>query len=133
MLPQVEAGEVAVVARGSDSPELTTQTTRVLIANASAVEQKSDAIAQFLAAYEKAIDAAYADTTAQEAFAKKLELDPNLVLKAIPEYYPREALQMKEIKGLDRSMKDAVEYDYIKAPLTQEQVDELFPKIKQAQ
>ena len=26
-----------------------------------------------------------------------------------------------------------VEYDYIKAPLTQEQVDELFPKIKQAQ
>lgn len=129
VLPQVESGEVTVVARGSDSPELSSQTTRVLIANSEAVDTKSDVIASFLEAYNKAIDSAYADTRAQEAFAGKLELDPELVKKAIAEYYPREALQIDEIRGLQKSMEDAVTYEYIPAPLTEEQIKELFPRL----
>jgi NitT/TauT family transport system substrate-binding protein len=133
VLPQVESGEVTVVARGSDSPELASQTTRVLIANSGAVDTKSDLIARFLDAYDKAIDAAYADSRAQEAFAEKLQLDPELVKKAIAEFYPRGALQTDEIKGLERSMADAVTYEYIEAPLTQEQIRELFPRLGEDQ
>lgn len=127
VLTQVEAGEVIVVARGADSEKLSSQTTRVIIANADAVDGKPDAINQFLTAYKNAIDAAYSDSAAQEAFAKRLELEPALVKKAIEEFLPRHALQTAEIKGLEETMQDAVNYEYIEAPLTKEQIAELFP------
>ena len=42
--------------------------------------------------------------------------------KAVDEFYPKAGLQIGEIKGLDLTLKDALDYKYIPAPKTEQDI-----------
>ena len=42
------------------------------------------------------------------------------------EFYPKEALQLVEIKGLDVTLQQALDFKYITKPMTRDEVAPLF-------
>jgi NitT/TauT family transport system substrate-binding protein len=50
----------------------------------------------------------------------------NAPRRTMQEFIPKESLQMDEIKGVSESTADAIQFKFIGAPLTQQQVKELI-------
>ena len=109
-LPNVIDGQIVVIARTGDVPQLANQTIRVNIANAESLKTKRAAIEKFMRVYARAIDWAYQNPRAVEIFATNMKLALPIARKAVDEFYPKAGLQIGEIKGLDLTLKDALDY-----------------------
>jgi NitT/TauT family transport system substrate-binding protein len=46
--------------------------------------------------------------------------------RAVDEFYPKAGLQIGEIRGLDRTLREALEYKYIPEPKTPQDIAGLF-------
>ena len=125
-LQNVLDGQIVVIARTTDVPQLANQTIRVNIANAESLRTKRAAIEKFMRVYARAIDWAYQDPRAVEIFAQNMKLALPIARKAVDEFYPKAGLQIGEIKGLDLTLKDALDYKYIPAPKTAQEIAGLF-------
>jgi len=125
-LQNILDGKIKVIARTGDVPQLANQTIRVNVANADALTTKRAAIEKFMRVYARAIDWAYRDPRAIEIFAKNMKLTDAIAKKAVAEFYPKEGLQIGEIKGLDLTLQDALENKYIAAARTPEDIAGLF-------
>lgn len=125
-LQNVLDGKITVIARTGDVPQLANQTIRVNIANVDALKAKRDTIEKFMRVYARAIDWAYQDPRAIEIFAQNMKLTLPIAKKAVDEFYPKAGLQIGEIKGLDLTLKDALDYKYIPAPKSAQDVAGLF-------
>ena len=125
-LQNVIDGQIAVIARTTDVPQLANQTIRVNIANAESLKTKRAAIERFMRAYARAIDWAYQNPRAVEIFAQNMKLALPIARKAVDEFYPRAGLQIGEIKGLDLTLKDALDYKYIPAAKSEQEIAGLF-------
>jgi NitT/TauT family transport system substrate-binding protein len=77
---------------------------------------------------QKSIDWAYGPGNAKaiEIFAKNMKVTPEIAKKAVEEFYPKSAMQIGEIKDLDRSLQDALDYKFISSPKTAKDVAGLF-------
>src|SRR6267154_613237 len=120
------AGKTVVIARTADVPQLANQTIRVNVANVEALKTKRETIEKFMRVYARAIDWAYQDPRAVEIFARNMKLALPIARKAVDEFYPKAGLQIGEIKGLDLTLKDALDYKYIPAPKTEQDIAGLF-------
>ena len=69
-LQNVIDGEITVIARTGDVPQLANQTIRVNIANPESLKTKRAAIERFMRTYARAIDWAYQNPRAVEIFAR---------------------------------------------------------------
>jgi len=125
-LRQLEDKQIRVIARTSDVPQIANQTIRVNIASVNALKTKRAAIEKFLRAYVRAIDWAYKDPKAIEIFAENNKLTPEIAKKAVEEFYPKAGLQVSEIKGLELTLQDALDYKYIPAAKTPQDIAPLF-------
>jgi NitT/TauT family transport system substrate-binding protein len=125
-LPNVLDKQIVVIARTGDVPQLANQTIRVNIANTESLKTKRAAIEKFMRVYARAIDWAYQNPRAVEIFASNMKLAMPIARKAVDEFYPKDGLQIGEIKGLDLTLKDALEYKYIPAPKTEQEIAALF-------
>jgi NitT/TauT family transport system substrate-binding protein len=125
-LQNIIDGKITVIARTGDVPQLANQTIRVNVANVEALKTKRDAIEKFMRVYARAIDWAYQNPRAIEIFAQNMKLTLPIARKAVDEFYPKAGLQVGEIKGLDLTLKDALEYKYIPAPKTEQEIAGLF-------
>jgi NitT/TauT family transport system substrate-binding protein len=125
-LQNILDGKITVIARTGDVPQLANQTIRVNIANVEALKTKRAAIEKFMRVYARAIDWAYSDPRAIEIFARNMKLTDDIAKKAVAEFYPREGLQIGEIKGLDLTLKDALENKYIAEAKTPKDIEGLF-------
>jgi NitT/TauT family transport system substrate-binding protein len=125
-LQNVIDGKIAVIARTGDVPQLANQTIRVNIANTDALKVKRETIEKFMRVYARAIDWAYQNPRAIEIFAQNMKLPLPIARKAVDEFYPKAGLQVGEIKGLDLTLKDALEYKYISTPKTAQDIAGLF-------
>ena len=115
-LQDVSEGKRRIVARANDVVEMRNQTIRVNIANAEILKQKRATITKFMEAYAKSIDWAYSNPQAIEMFAKNMKVPVPVAKQGVDEYYPRSAMQMGEIRDLERTLKDAVDYKFLPAP-----------------
>jgi len=118
--------KITVIARTTDVPQLANQTIRVNIANTESLKTKRAAIEKFMRVYARAIDWAYQNPRAVEIFAQNMKLALPIARKAVDEFYPKAGLQIGEIKGLDLTLKDALDYKYIPAPKTAQEIAGLF-------
>jgi NitT/TauT family transport system substrate-binding protein len=59
-------------------------------------------------------------------YAAKMKLDEDLIAASIKEFHPKEAMQTDEMKDVDGIQRDAVKLKFIDAPLSKEQLTELF-------
>ena len=125
-LRQLEEKQIRVIARTSDVPQIAGQTIRVNVANENALKTKRAAIEKFLRAYARAIDWAYKDPKAIDIFAENNKLTPDIARKAVEEFYPQAGLQIGEIKGLDLTLQDALDYKYIPSAKTAQDIAPLF-------
>lgn len=121
-LADVDDGKRRIVARARDVVEMRNQTIRVNIVNADVLAKKRPAIVKFMQVYEKSIDWAYKNQQAIDMFAKAMKVTPAVAKKAVAEFYPRSAMQISEIKDLDRSLDEALKGKFIPSPKTAKDV-----------
>jgi NitT/TauT family transport system substrate-binding protein len=118
VLQQLADGRLVIIARGSDVPALAQQTIRVNVANANALKQKRDAFVRYIKAISRAIDWAYSDPNAIDNYAEIAKVPRTLAQRTRDEFYPKHALQLAEVKGLDVTLKQALEFKYISSPMS---------------
>lgn len=124
-LDLVSQGEIRIIARGSDVPHLSEQTIRVNVVNADFLEENPEVVERFMRAYTRALDWMYdSRDEAVQFFADFNEIDVETAREAL-DFYPREALAPAPIEGIETSVEQAMAYDRLEAPLSEEQVDEL--------
>ncbi len=118
VLQQLAEGRLQIIARGSDVAAIKNQTIRVNVANANALKEKRDAFVRYVRALKRAIDWAYAGPAALDAYAALANVPRALAERTREEFYPKELLQLAEVKGLELTLKQALEFKYITAPLS---------------
>jgi NitT/TauT family transport system substrate-binding protein len=118
VLQQLADGKVAIIARGSDVAALKEQTIRVNVANANALKERRDAFVRFIRALSRSIDWAYSDPGAIDNYAEIVKVPRALAQQTRDEFFPKESLQLAEVKGLDVTLRQALEFKYITAPMS---------------
>ncbi len=122
VLQHLAEKKLQIIAKGSDVKAIANQTIRVHVANANALKQRRDAFVRFIRAMDRSIDWAYTDPAAIGFYAQYAKVTPELGQRTRDEFYPRESLQLAEVKGLDLTLKQALEFKYISSPLAVEKV-----------
>ncbi len=122
----VEAGRIRVVAKASDDPGLNRQTIRLLIANATELAQKRDVFVRFMRAYREALAWVYGTPEGLRAYAQWASISETTAKRAFAEFLPLEAVDPDRLSGVDDVMADAVQFKYIPASLSAQQLDELI-------
>lgn len=112
-LKEVTEGKLTIIAHGNEVPAFRDETVRVNVANADSLKTKRAAITRFMRAYGKTVDWAYSDPKAIDYFAEGLNLTHDLAEKAIKDFYPRQMMQLTEIKSLDLVLQQALANKYV--------------------
>jgi ABC-type nitrate/sulfonate/bicarbonate transport system substrate-binding protein len=107
-------------------PAFRNQTVRLMIANATAAEQRRDAIDRYLRAYRETLDWMYSDPAALKAYAEWVNIPENLAKEVREQFFPKENLRLERLSGLDEAMADAVSTKFLSVPLSKAQQDELL-------
>jgi NitT/TauT family transport system substrate-binding protein len=122
----LEQGKIRLVARGSDVASLRNQTVRVVIANANALAQRTDAIKRFMEAYNETIDWMYAEDKALQIYAETVKVPSAIAKRARDEFYPKNNLRPNRLSGVDEAMADAISLKFLKEPMGPDQLDQFF-------
>ncbi len=125
-LDAAKQGKIRIIARGNELPYFRDQTIRLIVANAGFLEQHRDVVSQFIAGYADTLAWMYASPDALTAYAKFAHTTEELAKQARDEFYPKDGLRVDRISGLNSIMADGVTYKYLSAPLSKEQLGELF-------
>ena len=115
-LKDISEGKARIVGRANEAKELANQTIRVNLANVNSLKTKRETIVKFMEVVQKSIDWAYKDPKAIEIFAKNMKVTPEIAKKAVDEFYPKSAMQLGEIRDLERSLQDALDFKFIASP-----------------
>jgi NitT/TauT family transport system substrate-binding protein len=125
-LDLIEEGKIRIIASGNDAAAVKNQTVRVLIANAITLQSRQGAVDRFMKAYRETVDWMYTDSAAFRHYAEFMGVGEATVRRARDRFYPKAALDPDAIVGIDAINADAVEFKYMAAPLTREQLAELI-------
>lgn len=130
-LDLVKKGDIKIIARGSDLASLADQTVRVNVVNADFLAENRDAVERFMRAYARAIDWMYDNQEeAIKSYAAFNDIDVEVARDAV-EFYPKESMAIAPVKGIDHSIKQAIEYGRLPSPLNAEAVEELLQIVHQ--
>lgn len=124
-LGPLSEGKITIVARGSDISEIAGQTLRVNVTREDVLKKKRDLLAKFLKVYKRAIDWAYQDDRSLNYYAEANRVTVDLA-RQTREFYPKEALQIAEVKGLELTLRDAADQKYTAKRLEPKDVSGLF-------
>ena len=125
-LKDVNEGKIRIVARSREATELANQTIRANLASVSSLKTKREAITKFMQVIQKSIDWAYTNPQAIEIFAKNMKVTPEIAKQAVDGFFPKSAMQIGEIKDLERSLQDALDFKFIATPKTPADIAGLF-------
>jgi NitT/TauT family transport system substrate-binding protein len=125
-LDAIARGEVRMIARASDLAAARAQTIRVQIVNAQILAQKKDLVARNLKAYNETVDWMYSNPEAVPRYIAFSGLPEASVRRMLADFIPQQSLQTAKIMGIEESNKDAVQFKFLAAPLTQQQMEELI-------
>jgi len=112
------AGEIRIIARADDSPQVRSQTTRVNAVNADFLAGHRAAVIGFLKAYGKSVDWAYSSPLAVDAYARLSGQSSDAARYIFKEFTSREGAQIDQIKGEDRVLAQALAAKRIPRALT---------------
>lgn len=126
VLKDVNEGKIRIVSRANEAKELAGQTIRVNLASVNSLKTKREAITKFMQVINKSIDWAYSNPQAIEIFAKNMKVTPEIAKQAVEGFYPKSAMQIGEIRDIERSLQDALEFKFIAAAKTMKDIEGLF-------
>jgi NitT/TauT family transport system substrate-binding protein len=126
-LKEIDAGQIRVIAKATDSALVRGQTIRVITANAQTLEQRRDIIARYLEAYRETIDYMYSDNPQViKDYAAFVQVPEAMAKRVRDEFFPKSLLDPDQVKGIDSLLKEAINLKFISAPLTAQQLAELI-------
>lgn len=125
-LDALDQGTIRLIARGSDAPSTRDQTVRVHIVNASALAQRRAVIERFVAAYREAYEWLYDNPDGVKLYADYGKVSERLAMRIRDEFLPKAALSPDRILGIDATTRDAIDFKFMPAPLSREQLSELI-------
>ena len=125
-LDALEDGRIRLIARGSDAPATRDQTVRVHVANANALAQRRDAINRFAAAYRETYEWLYSNPEGVKIYADYAKISERLATRIRDEFMPKAAMSPDRVSGIEALTKDAIEFKFMQAPLSQEQLADLI-------
>jgi len=126
VLDLLTTGATRMIGRASDIAAIREQTIRVQISSAQILAAKKDAIARYRKAYDETVDWMYSSAEAVPRYLAFSGLSEPAVRLMLKEFIPKESLQTEKIMGLDESMKDAIQFKFLSAPLSAPQLEELI-------
>jgi len=123
----VKAGQVRIVAGGDDVSAARGVVGRVGIANAEYLKTNRDVVRRFMIAWHKTTEYIYGPNFDETVlwFGKQNGLDPEVSRMASKYFGAKEDRAVMPIRGLDIAHKQAVEFGFIKEPLSDAQLKEL--------
>jgi NitT/TauT family transport system substrate-binding protein len=110
---ELNNGKIRIVARSRDAVDMRDQTIRVNVANLNSLKSKRDAITKFMQVIHETIEWAYSDPKAYEMYAEIAKVTPAVAKRSVEEFYPKSALQIGEISGLQKTLDEALQYKRI--------------------
>jgi NitT/TauT family transport system substrate-binding protein len=125
-LKELQEKKIIIIARGSDVAAAQTQTIRVNVANANALKEKRDALKRYVQALSRAIDWAYSSPDALPNYAAIAKVPVEQAKMTRDDFFPKESLQLGEIKSLDATLQQALAFKYVTTPLAPKDVAGLF-------
>lgn len=125
-LDALDQGKIRLIARGSDAPSTHNQTVRVHIVNANALTQRHEAMERFAAAYRETYEFLYGNPEGVKIYAEYGKVSERLAIRIRDEFLPKAALQPDQVLGIDAITRDAIEFKFMPAPLTKEQIAEVI-------
>jgi NitT/TauT family transport system substrate-binding protein len=125
-LRELQENKIVIVARARDATELRNQTIRVNISTVEGLRTKRAAITRLMQVYDKAINFAYSNPKAIDYFAEFAKVPHDIAKRAVDEFYPKEATQIGEIRGIEMTLRDALQYKFTTTQLTPKDVEPLF-------
>jgi NitT/TauT family transport system substrate-binding protein len=120
------AGKIRIIARGNELPYFRDQTIRLIVAHAGWLESHRDVAARFVQAYRDTLEWMYGDPAGLAAYARFAGTSLATAQQVRDEFYPKNGLMVDRISGLDTVMADGVANKYLTAPLSKEQLGQLF-------
>ena len=123
---ELEAGKTRLIMKSSDAPDFDKQTTRVIIANATELKARPDVFVRFMRGYRDALAWVYSTPEGLMAYAAFAKLSPATAKRALQAFLPRTAVDPDRISGIEEVMADAVNFKFITAPLTKDELAELI-------
>jgi len=121
---ELDKGNIRLVLRDNDLERIKNQSLRVTIANTAFDQARLD---KFLDAYQETVDWIYSgDEKPIQIFAQLMKVEEAAAKAMRDNFYPKETLDIFQLKGLDIVMEDSVAGKFIPAPLTEDQVKELI-------
>ncbi len=121
-IKEIDEGKVRIIARGSDLPGMVDLTIRVVTTNANTLQNRAADIHGFLEAYQETVDWMYSDPKALELYAEIGRTTPAIAIRVRDEFVPKNYLLPYRTEGIPAGMKDGIEFKYITAPLSAEQL-----------
>ncbi len=115
------AGKVRVIGKGSDLVAFRDVTSRVLISTDGNLAKRRDVIIRFMKAYQQTVDWMYEDPAPLQWFADQKHVSVAEAKASRDDYYPKTGMRLGHVHGIETSIKLAVEYKRIEAPITVEQ------------
>jgi NitT/TauT family transport system substrate-binding protein len=125
-LDAVDAGRIRLIARGSDAPSTHDQTVRVHVVNADVLAQRRDVIERFVTAYRESYEWLYDNPAGVKVYADYGKISERLAVRIRDEFLPKAALAPDRVLGIDATMRDAIDFKFMQAPLSSEQLAELI-------
>lgn len=125
-LKEMRDGKIRMLAWGDKASNISNQTMRVNIVNTRMFDERKETLRKFMVAYYEAWDWAYESPEAVKIISETFSIPADIIQEVRTKYTTRKLTQLAEIKNLQQTIKDAVEFKYLSAPLTADQEKTLF-------
>jgi ABC-type nitrate/sulfonate/bicarbonate transport system substrate-binding protein len=125
-LEAAQAGRVHIIARGSDLPYFRDQTLRLIVANADYLQQRPAIVRRFIQSYRDSLQWMYSTPDGLAAYAALAHVPEPTAQQVRDVFYPKDNMQVDHVSGLASVMADGIEFRYLAAPLSQEELRQLF-------
>jgi NitT/TauT family transport system substrate-binding protein len=119
-------GKIRVVVKAGDIKDMQGQTIRVHVANLESLKTKREAIVKFMRALSKSIDWAYSDPKVFTYYAEIAKVTPDVAKRAVADFYPKAMFQLTEIRGLQKTLDEALQYKRISEKKTEKDAAGMF-------
>jgi len=119
------SGEIRFLFSGNEAPGIAEQTVRVHIANRAWLDENQELAERFLLALQETIDWAYDTDEALEMWAAMHEVPLEVARAARDRGYPKSAMPMSPISGLDMTIETGIETRRLDEPLSDAQKADL--------
>jgi NitT/TauT family transport system substrate-binding protein len=121
-----DAGKVRIIGTAGDIPSFRDQTIRLILVNAEGLQNRRALLLRYLQAYRETVDWMYSDPAALAVYAEFAQLPASVAKRVRDDMIPKRDLDPDRLSGLDGLMADAINFKYLGAPPTPEQLKELF-------